>query len=86
VSFLNFGLSKNHVKHNFANLTVPGIHTFFDLPIREQAAIYHVVGRYIGPDTGDYHMMLSVGGKCDVLVPTSSPGYSYQYFHYNAAC
>lgn len=86
VSFLSFGLSKNHVKHNFASLTVPDVHAFFDLSVREQAAIYHVVGRYLGPDTGDYHMMLAVGGKCDVLVPTSSPSYSYRFFHYNEAC
>ncbi len=86
VSFLNFGLSKNHAKNNLVNLTVPGIHTFWDLSVREQAAIYHVVGRYIGPDTGDYHMMLAVGGVCDVLVPNDGPGYSYQYFHYNSTC
>jgi len=86
VSFLNFGLSKNHAKHNFFNLTVPGITTFLDLPVREQAAIYHVVGRYVGPDTGDYHMMLAVGGKTDVLCPTSSPSYSYRFFHYNELC
>ncbi len=86
VSFLNFGLSKNHAKYNFSNLTVPGLSTFFDLPIREQAAIYHLVGRYIGPDTGDYHMMLSVGGTCDVLVPPQSQGYRYQFFHYGPEC
>jgi hypothetical protein len=86
VDFLNFGLSKNHAKYNLANLTVPGLHTFLDLDVRDQAAIYQLVGRYIGPDTGDYHMMLAVGGQCDVLCPPSSPAYSHQFFHYNAAC
>lgn len=86
VTFLNFGLSKNHPKHNFSNLTVDGIKSFYDFDIREQAAIYAAVGRYIGPDTGDYHLMLAVGGVCDVFVPANSPVYSYARFHYNNAC
>lgn len=86
VTFLQFGLSKDHAKFNFADVTAPGIHLFYDLPIREQAAIYAAVGRYIGPDTGDYHLMLAVGGRADVLVPPDSPTYPYRFFHYNSGC
>lgn len=85
--FLSFGLSRNHLKGgSFAHVELPRVKTFYDLPIREQAAIYHAVGRYIGPDTGDYHMMLAVGGQCDVLVPSNSPAYRYQFFHYGPEC
>jgi len=85
-TFLQFGLSKAHAKYNFADVTVPGVQTFYDLPIREQAAIYAVVGQYVGPDTGDYHLMLAAGGSCDVLVPPESPTYAYAFFHYNDDC
>ncbi len=86
VTFLNFGLSRQHVKSGTAHPSIPGVADIFDLPIRQQAAIYAVIGRYIGPDTGDYHLMLAVGGQCDVLVPLSSPTYSHQHFHYNGGC
>lgn len=59
---------------------------FYDVPIRQMAAIFHRVGRYVGCDSGDYHLMLAVGGQCDVLVPDESYGYSYAYFHYGPEC
>lgn len=88
VTFLTFGLSKNHPKYNFVDAVPKGdnVKAFYDLSIRQLAAIYHVVGRYIGADTGDYHLMLAVGGKCEVLVPRESPTYPYSYFHYNDVC
>jgi len=85
-TFLSFGLSNKHSKHDFLNVSVDGMKSFFDLPIREQAAIYHVVGKYIGPDTGDYHLMLAAGGCADVLVPPNSSEYPYYYFHYGPTC
>lgn len=86
VTFLSFGLSKNHAKHNFASVALPEIKTFFDWDIRKQAAAYAVVGRYAGPDTGDYHLMLAAGGTCDVLVPDQTTTYRYQFFHYGPEC
>lgn len=86
-TFLSFGLSSSHLKGGtFAHMELPRVKTFWDIPIREQAAIYHVVGRYIGVDTGDYHMMLAVGGQCDVLVPAQTWAYQYRYFHYGPEC
>lgn len=40
------------------------------------AGMYHLIGNYVGVDTGDHHLMLSVGGRCvtaepDPLPPTS---------------
>ena len=85
-TFLNFGLSKNHAKSLSAHVSIDGVENFFDLPIRQLATFYAAIGRYIGPDTGDYHLMLAVGGKCDVLVPPSSPTYPHPLFHYGEEC
>lgn len=54
------------------------------LKIRELLACYFVVGKYIGPDTGDYHAMLSVNGKCITLHPPENykMGYIYHELHY----
>lgn len=41
--------------------------------IRQIAALYSVIGRYIGVDTGDVHMMLAVGGNCTVFNPPKQP-------------
>ena len=85
-TFLNFGLSKNHAKYNSAHISIEGVEEHLDLPIRVQAMLFSAIGRYVGVDSGDYHLMLAVGGKCDVLVPPSSPTYPYPLFHYGADC
>lgn len=48
-----------------------------DLSLRQVAACYHVIGEYLGTDTGDHHLMLAVGGNCITLVPPSSWNYSH---------
>jgi hypothetical protein len=50
------------------------------LSIRQLAACYFIIGKYIGCDTGDYHLMLSVGGKCYVSIPHQSVQYGYLYY------
>lgn len=82
VQFVMFGLSSSHVKHNFQQVKLKGVYTAWDYSIRHQAAIYHQIGRYIGPDTGDLHLMLAVGGATDVLVPPSRWDYDHNHFHY----
>lgn len=54
------------------------------LNIRQLAACYALIGQIISSDTGDYHLMLSVGGKALVLVPPESKelGYVYKELHY----
>lgn len=86
VTFLNFGLTPKHAKSQSQHLTIEGVVEVLDLPIREQAALYQVIGRYVGPDTGDYHLMLAVGGKCDVLVPDSVWHYNHGDFLYDESC
>lgn len=58
------------------------------LGVRQLAAVYHVVGKFIGPDSGDYHLVLAVGGKVACLVPPHSDqmGYRHWDLHYDATC
>ncbi len=58
------------------------------LSVRELAAVYHVIGKLISLDTGDYHLMLAVGGKVACLVPPHSDqmGYRHWDLHYDATC
>lgn len=55
-----------------------------DLPLRTVAACYYWIGRYVGVDTGNYHLMLAVNGQCDVWVPPkgNTIGYSHEALHY----
>lgn len=48
------------------------------LDIRQTSACYYVIGKYVGGDTGDYHLMLACGGKTITLIPPEdSIRYSY---------
>jgi len=73
---IQFGVSKNLTR--FENVVqMP------DLKLRDLAAYYQVIGKYFGIDTGDYHLMLSVGGACDVYCPPSGHGYDHAMWHYS---
>ncbi len=58
------------------------------LSVRELAACYHIVGKLISGDTGDYHLMLAVGGRAAVLVPPDSQSYGYRHYDllYDQVC
>lgn len=84
-TYISFGLSKSHAKYNTAHVPVPGVRELFDLPIRRQAAYFHAMGYYLGPDTGDYHLMLAVGGRCLVLAPPTASHYDYRTTHYRGS-
>ena len=53
-----------------------------DLNLRQLAACYSVIGKYVGTDTGDMHLMLAVGGSCEVFVPPSAYHYNHDKHHY----
>jgi hypothetical protein len=53
-------------------------------PIREKIQRFKMHPRYIGADTGDYHLMLALGGKCIVFVPDDCPDYEYRRWHYDS--
>lgn len=80
---LQFGLSPNYYGQGISNFTkLNGTVEIRGLPLRQLAACYHVCGKYIGGDTGDYHLMLSVGGKAMVSIPHECRGYQYRRLLY----
>jgi hypothetical protein len=74
-TIIQFGI-ENKITH-FNNVLV-----IENLTIRQLAACYAVIGRYFGIDTGDYHLMLSVGGFAEVHCPASSMIYPHEIWHY----
>jgi hypothetical protein len=71
---LQFGRSEED-KFTLAKKCIP----IRGLSLRETAACYSIIGQYLGGDTGDYHLMLSVGGKATVLIPEQSFNMGYIY-------
>lgn len=61
-TILQFGISANYTpyKHTISIL---------DLDIQTLIEYYASIKKYIGVDTGDTHLMLAVGGECDVHIP-----------------
>lgn len=57
-----------------------------DLSIDKLSALYQVVKRYVGPDTGDYHLMVAVGGNCYTLIPDNAWNYDYRFHLYTSEC
>lgn len=50
-----------------------------NLNIRQTLACFSIIKRYIGGDTGLYHLMLAAGGSCDVFIPDESIRLGYIY-------
>lgn len=57
---------------------------FDGVSLVQQAALYHVIGRYFGVDTGDLHLMLAVGGTVTVMIPDHQEQYRYDLWHYKS--
>lgn len=83
--FVTFNLD-NHPKKELKSPPIKGVYELFDFPIRAQASCYAAGGLYVGADTGDYHLMLSVGGKADVLCPAHSISYNWWTMQYGPDC
>lgn len=90
-TLLHFGLSRDFNKNVYRNdvdsfIKMPNCIDILDLPISKLAACYKIIGRCLSGDTGDYHLMLAVGGKCNVLVNENHdigyPHVSYLYQDY----
>lgn len=82
---LQFGLSDNFTEYRN---TIP----MLDMSIDNLIKYYYGVGKYIGIDTGDTHLMLATGGSCDVFIPQPGPrqpqAWNYdhpriRYFYFN---
>ncbi len=76
-TILQFGLSANYTEYRN---TIP----MLDLSIEELICCYSAIGRYVGVCTGDLHLMLAVGGCCDVYA--SLPWYKMikEQWHYES--
>ncbi len=84
--FVTFNLTDNHLKASMRSPAIKGVFEIANLPIRAEAAVYAAIGRYVGADTGCYHLMLAVGGKADVLCPAHSGTYNWWLTHYGDDC
>lgn len=71
-NLLQFGLSHKTTK-------LPYTKPILDLDIGTLSACYFIIKKYVGVDTGDYHLMLSVGGKCCVFSPANNEGGIHTY-------
>lgn len=86
IQFVTFNLSDTHPKRELRSPAIKGAYEFNDFPLRALASVYHAIGRYVGADTGDYHLMLAVGGRADVLCPAHSYIYNHDLTHYGTDC
>ncbi|RTK98842.1 MAG: hypothetical protein EKK57_10850 [Proteobacteria bacterium] len=77
---LQFGVAPNFYRCGYDGFTPlkNAIH-IRGLNIRQLAACYSIIGKYIGGDTGDYHLMLAVGGEATVFIPKESRQMGYIY-------
>lgn len=82
---LQFGLSSNFTEYNH---TIPMV----DISIDDLIKYYYGIGKFIGVDTGDTHLMLAVGGSCEAHIPrfgSRSPelwnynSLKIQYYYFN---
>ena len=87
-TLLHFGLSRDFLKKNYENeidsfIKAPNCVEILDLPLNKLSACYKVIGKYFGLDTGDYHLMTAVGGKCNTLINDHHEiGYNYRSYIY----
>jgi hypothetical protein len=72
---------ENNKSNVLSNKVYENCIPIFDLEIRKLAACYSVIGKYFGVDTGDYWLMIAVGGKAQVLCPDSTPFYNHNEWH-----
>ena len=75
-NFIQFGLSKNI--HLFDGTT-----KLLDMPIREELIYFDYIKNYIGIDTGEMHMMISLGHNTVAFVPDNSTSYNHALWHFN---
>lgn len=61
-TILQFGLSSNFTEYKH---TIPIV----DISINDLIKYYYAIGKFVGVDTGDTHLMLAVGGSCEAHIP-----------------
>lgn len=63
--------------------TVDGAKRMPWVDLETLAGIYHHIGNYVGVNTGDYHLMLAVGGRCVVADSDPMPDYQAMLWEYH---
>lgn len=77
---LQFGLNEDHWQDTPVSFTpIPNAEIIRGLDVRQLASCYAAIGKMVGGDTGDYHLMLAVGGKTATIIPKESLPYGYIY-------
>lgn len=67
---------------------VDGALTVRGLSVRQLASCYSVIGRFIGGDSGDYHLATACGAEVRCLVPAHNDALGYRHWDllYGAEC
>lgn len=60
--------------------TVPQARRMPFIDLETLAGVYHTICNYVGVDTGDYHLMIAVGGRCIVAEPEPMPKIQSDYW------
>jgi len=76
--FIQFGTGQNFTPVNGAKAA------FVDMDIRDVAAMFCVIGTFVGISTGLEHLMVSVGGNTIVALPKDSPTYKREMWVYQS--
>lgn len=64
--------------------TIDGAKRMPFVDLETLAGIYKIIGNYVGVDTGDYHLMLAVGGRCVVAEADPLPDYQAAIWCYDS--
>jgi hypothetical protein len=72
---LQFGLSNNFTEFNN---TIP----IKDVSLYDLICYYIAIKNFIGVDTGDSHLMIALGGKCDILIPSDQSIRNQEWWDY----
>ncbi len=84
---VQFGPEQGYYTHDPFE-SIPNAVEIRGLTVRQLAACYHVIGKLVSGDSGDYHLMLAVGGRAAVLVPPHSDQMGYRHWDllYDQVC
>lgn len=63
---------------------VPGARRMPFVDLETLAGAYQQMAKYIGVDTGDYHLMIAVGGRCAVAEPEPMPRIQADFWLYES--
>lgn len=86
IQFVTFNFGPGHPKVSMKSPPIKGVYELENFPVRAEASVHAAIGRYVGCDSGPYHLMLAVGGKADVLCPKWSGTYDYDLTHFREDC